>query len=154
MENIPRGFGEDTLNKFWGTPKWNKYSKPEGFEEYLYIKGDVDAEIMKLILETAHSIGDKSLYYFPSEYKEGEDLSQIEKRISVNECDQLIEQIRQRNAWGLEFYLVGENFDWMVWAYHESCIHIAGTSKFITALKKAYPTCKPCQEYIEWERTQ
>lgn len=135
-----------------------KYIKPKGYEEYAYIKTNiayVQPDGIRAICKAAEMIGNNKVYYIARERVANQIPDQLDKSFSVDEYEELIKH--RQKVGGLEAFIFGENGEWIVWIFHEPCLHIAGTKAFVDALKQVYPNCEPCNGYADswayWDRS-
>jgi hypothetical protein len=136
------------IEEFWETRRRERSRFAEGFpdtyEAYLFLYCNyMDEEIFAAVAQAAATIGEQAILLIMKEFPAGED-GLHDAIIPLEEALQQWEEI----PGGLEFYLASPTFEWLVWAYHEPCLHLGGSRRFIDAFKGAYPAWE--EMYSPW----
>jgi hypothetical protein len=92
-----------------------------------------DERIWQAIAEANGAVGNDTFVFSAKEYTGTE--PPVDLLVPNVEWRLMYEQVDG----ALEFYLVGPGQTWLVWAYHEPCLHIGGTREFMGAFKAAFP---------------
>lgn len=114
---------------------------PDHFEDYLFLYENylVDRAILEAIAHANATTGRASFLFLPKEVIAGA----AHPDLSVP--NELWHEFYERIVGGLEFYLAAGDGAWLVWAYHEPCLHVASSAAFINAVKAGIP---------DWEERQ
>jgi hypothetical protein len=108
---------------------------PENFDSYLFFYHSFlqDPLLMEAVAQANAAVGYREFIYIPKQFIEGDPHPDL---VVANDA---WPDLTARIPWGLNFYLAAPDFQWLVWAYHEPCLHIGGPVPFIEAFKKGFP---------------
>lgn len=149
MENIPieKLHKLDSVRILWDAKK-KTHVPSKDFEDRLTLKGYVDSELIDRIFSAAETSGNTVIYFVALEVVSGEDAKNLHKIINVAEKDEFKNHFSPRFP-SLEAVLIGDKEDWIVWQFHEPCVHIAGSSEFVSAVRLLCQNYNQCDQAID-----
>lgn len=138
MIEQPKGSLAAGIGELWERlklPSRFEQGFPDDYEETLFIESCCIERtgILEAIALANREIGSDKFLFVRKEHVDG-----------GPNLDLVVDNESWRELWDLigplEYYLVGIDLQWLVWAFHEPCLHIAGSAEFVSAFKAAYPS--------------